>query len=36
MTLGDEAAARNTRTDRRAPTPAPQPAQPAKEAEKTD
>ena len=33
MTLGDEAA-RNTRTDRRSPTPAPQPTEPAKEAEK--
>jgi hypothetical protein len=36
MTLGDEAAARNTRSDRRTPTPAPQPAAPAKETEKTD
>ncbi len=36
MTLGDEAAARNTRTDRRTPTPAPQPAQPAEGAEQTN
>ena len=36
MALGDEAAARNTRPDRRTPTPAPQPAAPAKEAEKKD
>ena len=34
MTLGDEAAERNTRTDRCSPTPAPQPTEPAKEAEK--
>lgn len=36
MTLGDEAAERNTRSDRRSPTPAQQPAEPAKETEKTD
>ena len=30
MTLGDEAAKHNTRGDRRAPKPAPTPAQPAK------
>ena len=36
MTLGDEAAARNTRSDQRTPTPAPQPATPAKETEKKD
>tara|TARA_B100001175_G_C18952105_1_gene376490 strand:- start:368 stop:478 length:111 start_codon:yes stop_codon:yes gene_type:complete len=36
MTLGDEAAARNTRSDQRTPTPAQQPATPAKEAEKKD
>ena len=34
MALGDEAAARGTRPDRR--TPAPQPAAPAKESDKTD
>ena len=36
MTLGDEAAARNTRSDQRTPTPAPQPTAPVKETEKKD
>jgi|TARA_X000001382_G_scaffold97250_1_gene71613 hypothetical protein len=36
MTLGDEAAARNTRSDQRTPTPAQQPATPTKEAEKSE
>jgi hypothetical protein len=36
MTLGDEAAARNTRSDQRTPTPAQQPAAPAKESEKSE
>jgi len=36
MALGSEAAARNTRSDQRIPTPAPQPVAPAKETEKKD